>query len=457
MPRRTFLRAATAAALLTNPKIVSAESRADSRVLIDAIAGAAEPLRALDDPAFGRAFDRFGGSRVVLLGEETHGSSEFYRARAAITRHLIEHHGFTVVAVEADWPDAAHVNAFIRSGAKPESPPKPFRRFPTWMWRNREVQELVDWLRDHNGAVREPLRKVGFYGLDLYSLAASMDAVIDFLEKRGSPALSTIREKYACLAPFKDDPGAYGGGFLGSRGDSCEDEIAAALALVAEQGRGADPEGSLDALQNARVVASAERYYRTAGSANSWNLRDGHMFETLLSVLEERGPDSKAVVWAHNSHVGDAAATEMSRRGEFNIGELCRRHFGDRASLIGFGTDNGSVMAASNWDAQPEVKRVRPSLPESYGALFREVGESAFLLDLRPGVHESLRQALKPSRLQRAIGVVYRPETERASHYFDASLSEQFDAFVFFEETKAVSPVTGRTQPGPARDHPFAE
>ena len=457
MSRRSILQGAAAAAVVARPALAQgpAGPRGDAS-LVRAVNEAAEPLPAIDDPGFGALFDRFGSARVVLLGESTHGTSEFYRARAAITRRLIERHGFTIMAVEADWPDAAHVDAYIRGAGKPPFPAKPFRRFPTWMWRNQEVRELVDWMRERNASVADPARKAGFYGLDLYSLAASMDMVSDHLAK-ADPA-TQARGAYDCLSPYRDDPTGYGAAaFLGlGGGGACEGEAAAVLKALSERPPGLSPEAAFDALRNAHVVASAERYYRTAGSTNSWNLRDQHMFSTLLAVLEARGPNARAVVWAHNSHVGNAAATEMGERGELNIGELCRKHFGGTAALVGFGTDRGTVMAASQWDAPPEVKTVRPSLPDSYGAVFRDARPKRFLLDLRRGVHEGLREALTPERLERAIGVMYLPESERMSHYFKASLPEQFDAFLFFEETRAVEPIAGRAEAGLPQDHPFA-
>ena len=439
-------------------KLTAVAGREASRVR--EISHAAEPLPSPDDPAFGHQFDRFGSARVVLLGEATHGTSEFYQARTQITRRLIEEHGFTIVAAEADWPDAAHIHAYIRGRERPSVPDRPFDRFPTWMWRNDEMRALVDWLAAYNALVTEPERQVGFYGLDLYSLGSSLRVVTNYLAKADPAAADEARRRYACLAPYLDDPEDYGLAALRSGFETCEDEAAAVLRLLGEEATAArgPVEARFDAVRNAHVVSSAGRYYRalSAGAPPSWNLRDQHMFDTLLAVLEARGPDAKAVVWAHNSHVGNAAATEMARRGELNIGELCRRRFGDQARLVGFGTDRGTVIAASRWGGAPEVKTVRPSLEGSYGALFRDAGPDRFLLDLRGGAREDLRQALRPPRLQRAIGVVYLPETERASHYFEASLPEQFDAFVFLEETRAVTPLPETGDKRLPEGHPFA-
>ena len=454
--RRTALKGALAAAA-SEPLSALADKAGRHHPAVQEIARAAERLPELSDPAFGRSFDRFGGSRVVLLGEATHGTSEFYRARAEITKHLVREHGFTIVAVEADWPDASHVDAYIRGRERPSAPVRPFRRFPTWMWRNQEMRALVDWLKAHNARVPDPNRQVGFYGLDLYGLGASIEMVADHLAKRDPAAADEARVRYACLSAYQDDPTDYAYDSLRPGFDTCEEEVGAALKLLEERlAPGADPV-SFDALQNARAVVSGEKYYRTMsrGGPSSWNLRDQHMFDSLTTILDARGSGAKAVVWAHNSHVGNAAATEMSRRGEHNIGQLCRRRFGEEARLIGFGTDRGAVMAASRWGGDPQVKEVRPSLEGSYGRLLREAARDPFWLDLRPGIHDSLRQALKPERLERAIGVLYLPETERLSHYYDASLPEEFDAFLWFEETRAVTPVTDDDRTLPA-DHPLA-
>jgi protein-L-isoaspartate(D-aspartate) O-methyltransferase len=421
---------------------------------------AAERLPDLDDPAFARLFDRFADARVVLLGEATHGTSEFYRARAAITRSLIERHGFTNVAVEADWPDAAAIDRYIRHKAPAADATPAFRRFPTWMWRNVEVHDFVDWLRAHNEGL-EPMRRTGFYGLDIYNMGASMRAVIDYLDKVDPEAARVARERYGCLTPWQHDPATYGRAVLSAGYAKCENEVVAMLRDLFERQMAyeqRDGEGFFDAAQNARLVASAERYYRTMyyGAAQSWNLRDRHMFATLEQLLAWRGEGSKAVVWAHNSHIGDAAATEMGEmRGEINIGRLCREQFAQAAMLIGFGTDRGTVAAASDWDEPMEIKQVRPAHRDSYERLCRDSSASRFLVDLREGRSPELREALLYPRLERAIGVIYRPETELASHYFEASLPRQFDAYLWFEETHAVTPLPTTARPGMPETYPF--
>jgi protein-L-isoaspartate(D-aspartate) O-methyltransferase len=415
---------------------------------VELIRAAAEPLPDLDDPRFGEMFDRIADKRVVLLGEASHGTSEFYRARGKITERLISRHGFTIVAVEADWPDAAHVDRFIRH-RPPHSPDEPaFSRFPTWMWRNVEVEGFVEWLRRHNGTIPSRQDRVGFYGLDLYNLRSSIAAVLEYLDRVDPETARLARERYGCLSPWQRDPTSYGEAALEAGFEACEKAVVGVLQDLLKK-RLADLNHDeaewLDVQQNARLVAAAEEYYRTlySGSTSSWNLRDRHMFETLQSILAARGPRSKAVVWAHNSHIGDASATEMGRYGELNIGQLCREAFGADVALVGFGTDRGTVAAASDWDGPVEVKQVRPSIADSYERLCAETGIPGFLLDLNVDSAGALVADLKRQRLERAIGVIYRPETERQSHYFHASLPDQFDHWVWFAETTAVTPLAG--------------
>jgi erythromycin esterase-like protein len=432
--------------------------------LAQRIAAAAEPLPSLDDPGFGALFDRWADRRVVLLGEASHGTSEFYRGRAAITRRLIEHHGFTIVAVEADWPDAAAIDRYVRGRARSDGGGEPpFQRFPTWMWRNTDVAALVGWMRDHNAAIPEMSERAGFYGLDMYNLGASLTAVLEYLEGVDPNAAAEARERYGCIAPWRKEPSHYGRAVL-SGYDQCE-------AAVVEQCREllgrrmdyapGDADSFLDAAANARLIASAERYYRVMyyGGAESWNLRDTHMFDTLRQVMDTHGPDSRAVVWAHNSHIGDARHTEMGQlRGELNLGQLCRQHWGEAAALIGFGTHTGTVAAASDWDGEMEIKPVRPSRPGSHERVCHDAADAAgtanFLLDLRRD--PALRAVLTEPRLERFIGVIYRPDTELMSHYAEAVLPEQFDAWVWFDETTAVTPLGPEHRtPGLPDTYPF--
>ncbi len=424
------------------------------------IGRAARRLPDVDDPAFAEAFDRFAEARVVLLGEASHGTSEFYRARAAITRRLIERHGFNIVAVEADWPDAAHVDRHVRHRPHREGEGAAFQRFPTWMWRNTDVDAFVRWLRAHNERL-EPEAMTGFYGLDLYNLAGSIRAVIDYLDDVDPDAARLARERYGCLQPWSRDPALYGRLAMSEGYARCEQPVVAMLRqLHANRMEYAAQDGEewLDAAANARLVRNAEQYYRVMyhGAAESWNLRDTHMFETLCQLLDAKGRDAKAVVWAHNSHIGNAAFTEMGQvRDELNIGQLCKERFADAARLIGFGTHTGTVAAAGDWDGEMEVIQVRPSLPGSYERLCHDSGVERFLLDLREGKHEKLREELMESRLERFIGVIYRPETERWSHYAQAVLPMQYDGWVWFDETKAVTPLGPEPKGGEEETYPF--
>ena len=445
---------------MADPRIAERSRAAGADELAAEIRGLCEHLPAPEDMDFGAFFDRFGGARVVLLGEATHGTSEFYRARAAITRRLIERHGFNIVAVEADWPDAARIDRYVRQRKPTATKDEAFARFPTWMWRNVEVLQFVDWLRHHNDPLPRE-KRTEFRGLDVYSLGGSISAVLDYLERIDPEAAKAARRRYGCLTPWQADPAEYGRAVIYGAEDPCEEEAVKALRELLDKRldymRQEGGEEFFDAVQNARIVRAAEQYYRIMyrGSTESWNLRDRHMFDTLSNLLRVRGPDAKAVVWAHNSHIGNAAATAMGWQGEFNIGELCRTAFGDDAVLIGFGTDRGTVAAASDWDAPMEVKTVLPARPDSYERVFRRSGIARSLTDWRRADRGALREALARPRLERAIGVIYRPETEFYSHYFEAVLSDQFDAYVWFEETKAVTPLGSERPHGVPDTYPF--
>jgi len=431
-----------------------------SRPVAEIVREAAEPLPDIDDEGFAGFFERFASARIVMLGEASHGTSEYYRARAAISKRLIERHGFNIVAVEADWPDAASIDRYVRHRPNRGGEESPFSRFPTWMWRNREVDAFVRWLRTHNGE-REPEAMAGFYGLDLYNMGGSMRAVIDYLDDVDPEAAGIARERYGCLMPWSGDPQAYGRAALSQGYGRCEAQAVQMLRDLLQKRidcGGGDCDEWLDAAANARLVKNAEQYYRVMyyGSAESWNLRDTHMFETLCQILDSKGADSKALVWAHNSHIGNARHTEMGQqREELNIGQLVKERFGETARLIGFGTHGGTVAAATDWDGEMEVKRVRPSLEGSYERVCHDSGVPSFLLDLRQGANEEAVEALLEPRLERFIGVIYRPETERWSHYSQAVLPNQFDAWVWFDETQAVTPLPGETQAGEDDMYPF--
>jgi erythromycin esterase-like protein len=419
----------------------------------EAIRASAYPISGASDdyaPLLGLAAQ----ARVVLLGEASHGTHEFYRERARITQRLIEEHGFTIVAVEADWPDAYRVNRWVR-GTGPDTVAAEalgdFQRFPRWMWRNRDVLAFISWLRDHNDALPAGSPKVGFYGLDLYSLFASIEAVIRYLDEVDPEGAARARQRYGCFDHFSEDSQAYG--YAADLGISASCEQEAVQQLLELQRRAAElsrrdgriPEDEhFFAEQNARLVKNAEEYYRSMfrGRISSWNLRDSHMAETLAALLEHfdrrSGVDTKAVVWAHNSHLGDASATSLGDAGEWNVGQLARAEYGSRALLVGFSTYTGTVTAADDWDQPAKRKRVRPGLPGSFEALFHSLAMPDLLLPLRD---ERVASALRERRLERAIGVVYRPQTERVSHYFEARLPGQFDAMIHFDETTAVEPL----------------
>ncbi len=423
------------------------------------VSKAGETFEHTDSADLAPLMQRVGDARIVLLGEATHGTSEFYRMRARISRELIERKGFSFLAIEGDWPDAARIDHYVRHKEYQPSEWVAFARFPVWMWRNREVQEFVDWLRARNARV-DPVKRVAFHGLDLYSLYNSIRSVLEYLDSVDPRTAGVARLRYGCLTPWQADPATYGQAALTGSYQTCEHEVTSMLADLMQKRRAYaehDGERFLDAVQNARLVANAEQYYRTMyyGSRSSWNLRDSHMFETLKNLLKFHGPNSKAIVWAHNSHVGDSAATEMSRRDEYNIGHLCRQEFGSASYSIGFGTDRGTVAAASNWDEPMQVKSVRPALSGSYERLCHETGDRGFLLPLGRSAPAALIAGLMQSRLERAIGVIYRPESELQSHYFEAVLPRQFDEYIWFDESSAVTPLTTQELKGLPDTYPF--
>ena len=394
--------------------------------------------------------DLVGDARFVLLGEASHGTHDFYHERAEITKRLIIEKGFNAVAVEADWPDAYRVNRYVLGDGEDSNADAAllgFERFPTWMWRNTVVLDFVEWLREENSS-RNTAATTGFYGLDLYSLFNSMDVVVRYLDEVDPEAAQRARYRYSCFEHFGDDSQAYGYAASFNLSESCERE--AINQLVEMQRRGMEflnrsgPDDLFDAEQNARLVKNAEEYYRSMfhGRQSSWNLRDTHMTETvdaIVSYLSRRGRTPKIVIWAHNSHLGDARATEMGRRGELNVGQLIRQKYSSEAALIGFTTYTGTVTAATNWDDPGEMKQVRPALTDSYELGFHNTEVPRFFLSLR-GI-DSMPSLLSKPRLERAIGVIYRPETERISHYFQADLPRQFDGVFHFDRTRALQPL----------------
>lgn len=397
--------------------------------------------------------DGIGDARIVLLGEATHGTHEFYRERAIITRRLIDEKHFAAVAVEADWPDAYRVNRYVR-GAGPDEEAADalggFRRFPQWMWRNADVLDFVGWLRAHNDSLPGE-RRTGFYGLDLYSLRESIEAVLGYLQKVDPEAAERARRRYGCFDRFDGEMQEYTYAMCLGLTPSCERDVIAQLVdlhrrraeYASRDGRIA-PDDYFFAEQNARLIRNAEEYYRgmLGGRAESWNLRDRHMAGTLrdlVGFLEHGRADTRVVVWAHNSHIGDARATEMGEQGELTLGQLARDAYGPAAVLVGFTTSTGTVTAASDWDGPAHRKEVRPPLPGSYEQLFQETGITRFLLPIR--AEPELATVLSKPRLERAIGVLYLPRSERASHYFHADIASQFDYVLHFDRTRAVEPL----------------
>jgi erythromycin esterase-like protein len=431
----------------------AAQGPAADDALIKALRETSYPLAesARDyDPLIGR----IGEARFALLGEASHGTHEFYRERAEITKRLIVERNFTAVAVEADWPDAYRLNRYVRAASDDVDAVDAladFRRFPTWMWRNTVVVEFIEWLRAYNDGLPPGAEKVGFYGLDLYSLHASMKAVLRYLEKVDPEAARQARERYSCFDHVGEDAQAYGLLTRLNLSKSCEEEAVRQLVELqrhtADYVRHDSPQAEEElfyAEQNARLVKNAEAYYRSVflEEVSSWNLRDRHMAETLdalVTHLGRKGRRAKVAVWEHNSHLGDARATEMGQRGELNVGQLTREKYAGEAVLVGFTTHHGTVTAASDWGKSAERKRVRPALVGSYEALFHAAGRDRFLLIMNDS--DAVAQHLRAPRLERAIGVIYRPETERHSHYFRARLPDQFDVVLHFDETRAVKPL----------------
>jgi len=412
--------------------------------LVHKLRNVAEPFDSLDDADLEPLLKRIGDARVVLLGEASHGTDEFYRMRERISRELITKKGFNFIAIEGDWPDASRIDHYVRDFEYPASEWTAFARFPVWMWRNTAVRQFVDWLREYNQH-KELNQRIAFHGLDLYSLFNSIRSILDYLDEVDPDSASVARERYGCLNPWQKDPATYGRAAISGSYKSCEAEVVQMLSDILHKHSDYsqhDGQRFLDTVQNARLVANAERYYRIMyyGSRASWNLRDTHMFETLQTLLKFYGENSKGIVWAHNSHVGDASATEMFTRGEYNIGYLCRQELNFKSYNIGFGTDNGTVAAASDWDGPMEVKQVRPSLENSYERVFHQTELPGFLLALKNPKSNEVHIELLKSRLERAIGVIYRPETELASHYFHAILPKQFDEYIWFDKTQAVNP-----------------
>jgi erythromycin esterase-like protein len=422
--------------------------------LEDIVTREAIDLRVGENSDYDRLLAFIGDRRFVLIGEASHGTHEFYRERAQITKRLITEKGFRAVAVEADFPDAYRLNRYVRGESDDADAIDAlggFRRFPAWMWRNADVLDFIGWLRTFNDGQPNDATKVGFYGLDLYSLYASIEAVLFYLEKTDPEGAVRARERYSCFDHYGEDTQAYGyAAGLGIR-ESCEKQVVNQLVELnrrATELAGRDGQAAVEdfffAEQNARLVKNAERYYRTMyrSDVSSWNLRDQHMMESLVALdnhLKSENKQPRIVVWEHNSHLGDASATEMGSRGEWNVGQLARKRYRDDVVLVGFTTDHGTVTASTDWGGLAERKRVRPGLRGSVEEIFHTTGRSRFMLLF--GQDSEAKLAFRKQMLERAIGVIYRPETERQSHYFKTRLSDQFDAVIHIDETRAVEPL----------------
>ena len=394
---------------------------------------------------------RIADSRVVLLGESSHGTREFYDMRARITKELIEKKGFNIIAVEADWPDASRINFYIHDSdrgtrQRPMYTNKPFAVFPQWMWLNHSVLDFTHWLKDYNRSIDSADNAVGFYGIDIYNLFGSIEVVLDYLYRIEPGMADVARNHYRCLFPWANDPSQYGRALKAGKARLCTNEVNAVLKdLLNKEAhfRLLDNQQYFYAVQNARLIINGERYFRTMpdDDTDSWNQRDKNMFERLQAILDHHGETSKAVVWAHNIHIGDSRTTDMSERGEINLGQRVREAFGDKSYIIGFGTDHGKVAAAPRWGKPVEIQQVPPSHEDSYEYLFHQVKADNFMLPLRHSEREILRKKLLPVRMERAIGVAYDPKNELKKHYYDASLPRQFDEYIFFDETHAVKPL----------------
>jgi protein-L-isoaspartate(D-aspartate) O-methyltransferase len=444
----------------------SQDSRQSSQTgisLPELIYNSSEHFTDIDSANLDGLLERIGDSRLVLLGEATHGTAEFYDMRARITRALIENKGFTIVAVEADWPDAQSIQHDIQGTEhNPKLKHKPFTTFPTWMWANHSVQAFTQWLKDYNQRIRKSVDMINFYGLDFYNMYASIEVVLDYLQAVDPEAGERAYWRYACLMPWTSDPATYSRAMLSGRHRHCGYEVHAVLQQIHNKRAHyshLNTQRYFNAVQNARLVKNAEYFYRNMynASINTWNLRDQSMFDTLLEVLNNSDQNSKVIVWGHNSHIGDARATEMPVRGEINLGQRVREHFADSAYLVGFGTDHGTVGAASEWNQPMQVMQIPPAHSDSYEHQFHQVKTDNFLLPLRQSPSPSstsTRTSLLKKRLQRAIGTTYYPDNELNIHYTRVSLPEQFDEYIWFDETHAVVPLSTTTVRGATDTYP---
>lgn len=399
--------------------------------------------------------ERIGDARYVLLGEASHGTSEFYTWRTRLSQRLLREKGFRFLAVEGDWPDCYRINRYVRSrpsaGTNALDVLHAFERWPTWMWANREVEQLTEWLAAHNAA-RPEAQRVGFYGLDVYSLWDSMRAVIKYLDHADPAAGMRARRAYECFAPFAEDAQEYGRATVVVP-TSCEDAVVRALTELRQRThvyRDDGHEAYFDAEQNALIAKNAQLYYRTMvrGGAASWNIRDSHMAETLERLMAFHGPDAKAVVWAHNTHVGDARSTNMADSGEHNLGQLLRvKHARDGVVVVGFASHRGSVIAGHEWGAPLQRMHMPAAEPDSYEDLLHRCTSTGTPDKLLLFDEAARTPELLARRGHRAVGVVYRPRYEHYGNYVPTVLPQRYDALLFIDESRALAPLHVPTHP----------
>ncbi|GAB4517454.1 MAG: hypothetical protein OHK0046_24050 [Anaerolineae bacterium] len=390
--------------------------------------------------------ERIGDARLVLLGEASHGTSEYYTWRAQITKRLIREKGFSFIGVEGDWPDSYTVNRYIKnypdSGESAYELLHAYNRWPTWMWANWEVVALVEWLRRHNLTMPEKDR-VGFYGLDVYSLWESLAEITRYLQTVDDDAVEAARQAYTCFQPYDRNAQAYAWAsqFVPSSCESAVMNLLTATERLTRHMPEGDGESAFNAAQNARSVAGAEHYYRSMipGGATSWNIRDHHMVDTLANLLEHHGPESKAIIWEHNTHIGDARATDMAVDGMVNVGQLVRERWGeDQCVLVGFSSNRGTVIAGNAWDGPMEEMRVPRARPDSWDGLFHEALDGKNALVIFQHTEDDAFQHIRP---QRAIGVVYHPQYESRGNYIPTSLANRYDVLLYIDETRALHPL----------------
>lgn len=450
------------AELQHQPSSVTAKSPEADVSLPDLIYASSEPFSDINTANLDDLLERIGDARVVLLGESSHGTLEFYEMRARITRELIKKKGFKIIAIEADWPDASRIDFYSRgadrdSKRRPGHSPfhgpmynnSPFAVFPEWMWRNQSVLTFTHWLKDYNRSVHSVDDTVSIYGIDIYNLFGSIEVVLDYLQQANPQLAKLATRHYSCLFPWAHDPSEYGRALKSGKARKCENGVNAVLQdLLGKEPylKPLDKQRYFSAVQNARLIQNGERYFRTMtdDDTDAWNQRDGNMFERLQAILNFHGETTKAVVWAHNTHLGDSRGTDMKDYGQINLGQRVREAFGDSAYIIGMGTDHGEVAAAPRWDRPVEIQQVPPSHQDSYEYLLHQVKADNFMLPLRHAHNDVLREKLLAERMERGIGVAYDPKNELKKHYYRASLPRQFDEYIFFDETHAVKPTYKR-------------